>query len=99
MNSLQVIYRSCDITKLVVYISNYFYYYLLVFFNNISAGISGKMWTNDKNTFVLETFPAPTWSRLVLDFFPFCVTGRGSGGDGGSGGGLVVDVLIDGGDV
>ena len=31
-------------------------------------------------------------------FFPFCVTGRGSGGDGASGGGLVVDVLIDGGD-
>ena len=31
-------------------------------------------------------------------FFPFCVAGRGSGGDGASGGGLVVDVLIDGGD-
>ena len=29
-------------------------------------------------------------------FFPFCVTGRGSGGDGASGGGLVADVLIDG---
>ena len=30
-------------------------------------------------------------------FFPFSfVTGRGSGGDGASGGGLVVDVLVDG---
>ena len=31
-------------------------------------------------------------------FFPFCVTGRGSGGNGASGGGLVMDVSIDGGD-
>ena len=38
-----------------------------------------------------------TWSRLVFVFFPFCVSGRGSGGDGALGGGLVVeDVLING---
>ena len=30
-------------------------------------------------------------------FPPFCVTGRGSGGNGASGGGRVVDVLINGG--
>ena len=57
------------------------------------------MWNHYDNTFVFETFPAPVrGSRLVLDFFPFYVTGRGSGGDGASDGGLVVDVLIDGSD-
>ena len=42
------------------------------------------------NTSVFETFPAPVrGAALSWPFFPFCVTGRGSGG------GLVVDVLID----
>ena len=39
-----------------------------------------------------------TWSRVVIVFFPFYVSGRGSGGDGASGGGLVVDDVLIGGD-
>ena len=47
------------------------------------------------------TFPAPNirGDAQASSVFPFYVSGRGSGGDGASGGGLVLDdVLIDGGD-
>ena len=51
-------------------------------------------------TLVFKDFSGSyTWSRLVLFLFSFYVSGRGLGGDGASGGGLVVDdALIDGSD-
>ena len=51
---------------------------------------------SDFRLFRLLLYVEPPSLRL---FLPLCVSGRGSGGDGASGGGLVVeDVLIDGGD-
>ena len=50
---------------------------------------------SDFRLFRLLLYVEPPSLRLV----PFCVSGRGSGGDGASGGGLgVEDVLVDGGD-
>ena len=50
-------------------------------------------------TLVFKDFSGSYTGYIVLVFFPFYVSGRGSGGDDASGGGLVVDdVLIDGGD-
>ena len=47
---------------------------------------------------MFETFPAPLYVEppSLRLFFSFFAIKRGSGGDGASGCGLVVDVLIDG---